>query len=72
MDKALDWIGLVLCTVGLIGLYIASFTEEEAKYKTQYPLLPGAIAEFNQYEFSWAMRHKDCINPLRIYSYMTP
>ncbi|MDI5035988.1 hypothetical protein MJM43_30685, partial [Salmonella enterica subsp. enterica serovar Montevideo] len=43
--------------------------EEEAKRKTQHPLLPGAIAEFNQYEFSRAMRHKDCINPLRVYSF---
>ncbi len=46
--------------------------EEEAKRKTQHPLLPGAIAEFNQYEFSRAMRHKDCINPLRVYSHIAP
>ncbi|MDS0115813.1 inosine/guanosine kinase, partial [Enterobacter hormaechei subsp. steigerwaltii] len=40
--------------------------------KTQHPLLPGAIAEFNQYEFSRAMRYKDCINPLRIFSHIAP
>ncbi|MGQ7116652.1 NAD-binding protein, partial [Escherichia sp. HC-CC4] len=40
--------------------------------KTQHPLLPGAIAEFNQYEFSRAMRHKDCQNPLRVYSHIAP
>ena len=34
--------------------------------------LPGAIAEFNQYEFSRAMRHQDCVNPLRIYSHIAP
>ncbi|HCS4108523.1 TPA: inosine/guanosine kinase [Salmonella enterica] len=71
-DKALDWVDLVLCTAGPIGLYMAGFTEEEAKRKTQHPLLPGAIAEFNQYEFSRAMRHKDCINPLRVYSHIAP
>ncbi|SQI87117.1 inosine-guanosine kinase [Klebsiella oxytoca] len=58
-DKALEWVDLVLCTAGPAGLYMASFTEDEAKRKTQHPLLPGAIAEFNQYEFSRAMRHQD-------------
>ncbi|STR41175.1 inosine-guanosine kinase [Klebsiella michiganensis] len=49
-DKALEWVDLVLCTAGPAGLYMASFTEDEAKRKTQHPLLPGAIAEFNQYD----------------------
>ncbi|STV95675.1 inosine-guanosine kinase [Klebsiella michiganensis] len=71
-DKALEWVDLVLCTAGPAGLYMASFTEDEAKRKTQHPLLPGAIAEFNQYEFSRAMRHQDCENPLRIYSHIAP
>lgn len=69
-DKALDWVDLVLCTAGPAGLYMAGFTEEEAKRKTQHPLLPGAIPEFNQFEFSRAMRHQDCVNPLRIYSHI--
>ncbi len=32
-DKALDWVDTVLCTAGPAGLYMASFTEEEAKRK---------------------------------------
>ncbi|WP_312235118.1 inosine/guanosine kinase [Pseudescherichia sp.] len=71
-DKALDWVDLVLCTAGPVGLYMAGFTEESAKRKTQHPLLPGAIAEFNQYEFSRAMRHQDCQQPLRIFSHIAP
>ena len=51
-DKALDWVDLVLCTAGPAGLYMAGFTEEEVKRKTQHPLLPGAIAEFNSYHRS--------------------
>lgn len=39
-DKALDWVDLVLCTAGPIGLYMAGFTEDDAKRKTQHPLLP--------------------------------
>ncbi|VEB62437.1 inosine/guanosine kinase [Salmonella enterica subsp. enterica] len=42
-DKALDWVDLVLCTAGPIGLYMAGFTEEEAKRKTQHPLLAGGL-----------------------------
>lgn len=71
-DKALEWVDLVLCTAGPNGLYMASYTEESAKRQTNLPLLPGAIAEFNQYEFSRAMRYQDCQQPLRIYSHIAP
>ncbi|HBZ14719.1 MAG TPA: inosine/guanosine kinase [Pantoea sp.] len=71
-NMALDWVDLVLCTAGPTGLYMAGFTEEEFKRKTNHPLLPGALAEFNQYEFSRAMRHKDCDQPLRIFSHIAP
>ncbi|XXN64166.1 inosine/guanosine kinase [Enterobacter ludwigii] len=71
-NMALDWVDLVLCTAGPTGLYMAGFTEEEYKRKTNHPLLPGALAEFNQYEFSRAMRHKDCQQPLRIFSHIAP
>ncbi|GLR10125.1 inosine/guanosine kinase [Mixta theicola] len=71
-DKALEWVDLVLCTAGPNGLYMAGYTEESAKRKTNLPLLPGAIAEFNQYEFSRAMRYQDCQQPLRIYSHIAP
>ncbi|KTS00317.1 guanosine kinase [Pantoea dispersa] len=71
-NMALDWVDLVLCTAGPTGLYMAGFTEEAFKRKTNHPLLPGAIAEFNQFEFSRAMRHQDCQQPLRIFSHIAP
>ncbi|MCU5771966.1 inosine/guanosine kinase [Erwiniaceae bacterium BAC15a-03b] len=71
-DKALDWVDLVLCTAGPNGLYMAGFTEDEGKRKTNHPLLPGVIPEFNLYEFSRAMRHQDCQQPLRIFSHIAP
>ncbi|QDY41257.1 inosine/guanosine kinase [Candidatus Pantoea soli] len=71
-NQALDWVDLVLCTAGPTGLYMAGFTEDAFKRKTNHPLLPGAIAEFNQYEFSRAMRHQDCQQPLRIFSHIAP
>jgi len=71
-DKALDWVDLVLCTAGPNGLFMASYTEEAFKRITNHPLLPGAIAEFNQYEFSRAMRRDCCQTPLKIYSHIAP
>lgn len=71
-DMALNWVDLVLCTAGPSGLYMAGYTEEAFKRITQHPLLPGAIAEFNLYEFSRAMRKQECEQPMRIYSHIEP
>lgn len=71
-DKALEWVDLVLCTAGPVGLFMAGYTEESMKRKTRHPLLPGIIPEFNQYEFSRAARKQDCENPQRIYSHIAP
>lgn len=71
-NMALDWVDLVLCTAGPNGLFMAGYTEEAGKRVTQHPLLPGAIPEFNQYEFSRAMRHQDCEQPLKIFSHIAP
>lgn len=71
-DKALEWVDLVLCTAGPVGLYMAGYTEESVKRTTELPLLPGNIAEFNKYEFSRAMRKDDCLNPLKVYSHIGP
>jgi inosine kinase len=71
-DKALDWTDLVICTAGEKGLFMAGYVDEQFKRETEYPLLPGAIADFNRYEFSRAMRKDDCQNPIRAYSHTAP
>ncbi len=71
-DKTLDWADLVLCTSGPIGLFMAGYTENSAKRETQLPLLPGSIAEFNRYEFSRPALKKECQDPLRVYSHISP
>jgi inosine kinase len=71
-DKALDWTDLVICTAGEKGLFMAGYVEDSFKRETEYPLLPGAIADFNRYEFSRAMRKDDCQNPIRAYSHTAP
>ncbi|WED22734.1 inosine/guanosine kinase [Vibrio sp. JC009] len=71
-DKALEWVDLVLCTAGPIGLFMAGYTEDNAKRTTSLPLLPGAIAEFNQYEFSRPSSKSACENPIKVYSHIAP
>ncbi|WP_102505578.1 inosine/guanosine kinase [Salinivibrio kushneri] len=71
-DAALQWVDMVLCTAGPIGLYMAGYSEEKAKRETSLPLLPGAIPEFNMYEFSRPMIKADCENPIKIYSHIAP
>jgi inosine kinase len=71
-DKALDWVDLVICTAGEKGLFMAGFVDDSFKRETEYPLLPGAIPDFNRYEFSRAMRKIDCENPIKAYSHTAP
>jgi len=71
-DVALDWCDLVLCTAGKDGLYMAGYTDEEHKRETSAQLLPGAIAEFNRYEYSRPMRLQDTVEPVKMYSHIAP
>ncbi|WP_166377729.1 inosine/guanosine kinase [Pseudoalteromonas sp. Z9A4] len=71
-DKALDWVDLVICTAGEKGLFMAGYVDESLKRETEYPLLPGAIPDFNRYEFSRAMRKDECNEPIRAYSHTAP
>jgi len=71
-DKALQWVDLVLCTAGPIGLYMAGYTDSSVKRETELTLLPGNIPEFNQFEFSRAMRKRDCEHPFKVYSHIGP
>ncbi|OOF29089.1 inosine/guanosine kinase [Salinivibrio sp. IB872] len=71
-DAALQWVDMVLCTAGPIGLYMAGYTEDKSKRQTTLPLLPGAIPEFNIYEFSRPMMKADCETPIKIYSHIAP
>lgn len=71
-DKCLDWVDMVICTAGPEGLYMAGYVDEAYKRETNYPLLPGKITDFNQYEFSRPMLLKDCESPLRIYTHTAP
>lgn len=71
-DAALEWCDVVLCTAGAEGLYMAGYTDEKFKRETSGQLLPGAIAEFNRYEYSRPMRLADTTEPVKMYSHIAP
>ncbi|HEY0881261.1 MAG TPA: inosine/guanosine kinase [Archangium sp.] len=71
-DRALEFTDLVLCTAGATGLYLAGYTDDEVKRETRYPLLPGAIPEFNRYEFSRPILKKKCTNPIKVFAHIAP
>lgn len=71
-DRALAWTDLVLCTAGPTGLYLAGYTDDDVKRETRYPLLPGAIPEFNRYEFSRPIRRAKCTRPVKVYAHIAP
>jgi inosine kinase len=71
-DRTLDWADMVLCTAGPTGLYLAGHTEDAVKRETRYPLLPGAIPEFNRYEFSRPMRRRRTDKPVKVFAHIAP
>lgn len=71
-DRALDFTDLVLCTAGPNGLYLAGHTDDDVKRETRYPLLPGAIPEFNRYEFSRPILRERCARPLKVFAHIAP
>jgi inosine kinase len=71
-DRALDFADMVMCTAGPVGLYLAGYTDAAVKRATRYPLLPGAIPEFNRYEFSRPMLRARCQDPVRVYAHIAP
>jgi inosine kinase len=71
-DRALELTSLVLCTAGPVGLYLAGYSDDAVKRETRYPLLPGAIPEFNRYEFSRPMLRAKCEKPVRVFAHIAP
>lgn len=71
-ERALDFADLVLCTTGPSGLFLAAYTDDDVKRETRYPLLPGAIPEFNRYEFSRPMARRSCVKPVKVFAHIAP
>lgn len=71
-DKLLDYCDMVLMTVGPRGLYIASHVDDQYKRETKDFIHSKSIAEYNKFEYSRAMKRKDCVSPIKIYTHINP
>jgi len=71
-EAALELCDLVLTTAGPLGLFMAGYTDASLKRETSHQWLPGAIPEFNRYEFSRPMLKTHCDNPLKVYAHIPP
>ena len=71
-NLALDWTDMLLLTAGPDGLYLCGHTEDDSKRETSHPIKSGAIADFNQWEFSRPQRQQDCEKPIKVFSHIDP
>ncbi|MFT6631117.1 MAG: inosine kinase [Bacteriovoracaceae bacterium] len=71
-DAALDFVDLALVTVGKKGLYLAGFTDDACKRSTKEPLVTKTIVNYNEFEYSRSMRKRDCKNPIKIFTHISP
>lgn len=71
-EAMLEWVDLVLLTVGAKGLYLAGWCDKEKLRHTKDPLHSKSIPEYNMWEYSRGMRRSRCENPVKIYTHINP
>ncbi len=71
-EMILEFVDLAFITVGPKGLYICAHVDKEMARETKDPLHTKSIIEYNRYEYSRAMKKKDCKEPIKIYSHINP
>jgi inosine kinase len=72
LQDALQITDLALLTVGAQGLYIGAIVDQKFARLTKHELHTKSIVNYNQWEYSRAMRRSDCENPVSIYSHINP
>jgi inosine kinase len=63
---------LALITVGKKGLYIAAYTDDDQKRDSKEPLVTKSVVNYNEFEYSRAMKKKDCKQAIKIYTHINP
>lgn len=71
-EAMLEWVDMVLLTVGSSGLYLAGWCDREKLRPTKDPLHSKSIVEYNMWEYSRAMKHSRCTDPVKIYTHINP
>lgn len=71
-EAMLEWVDMVLLTVGAKGLYLAGWCDREKLRPTKDPLHSKSIPEYNMWEYSRGMRRSRCEEPVKIYTHINP
>ena len=71
-NALLDLVDAVLITEGAHGLTMCGYTDDSVKRFTREGLHSGFIKDYNQIEYSRLVLHKDCPNPIRIFTHIHP
>lgn len=71
-EAMLEWVDMVLLTVGSSGLYLAGWCDREKLRQTKDPLHSKSIPEYNMWEYSRGMRRSRCAEPVKIYTHINP
>ncbi|WP_067521258.1 inosine/guanosine kinase [Endozoicomonas ascidiicola] len=71
-EQMLQYVDMVLLTAGAEGLYLSGYTEKSLARETDNPIRSGAISDFNRFEFSRPLFQKDCEEPMKVYSHISP
>jgi inosine kinase len=72
LEHVLDWTDITLLTVGAQGLYVGALVDESVARKTEHELHTKSIVNYNQYEYSRAMKRTECKKPIKVYSHINP
>jgi len=72
LEKSLEFVDLSLLTVGKSGLYLGGFCDESLLRETKDNLHSKSIPDYNEFEYSRAMRKRNCAKPHKIYTHINP
>ncbi len=71
-EKLLDLADMVLLTVGPRGLYLAGHSDQSCLRETKDMIHSKTIAAYNKFEYSRAMKRRDCTQAVKIYTHINP
>ena len=72
LEAVLEWTDLALLTVGAQGLYIGAIVDSAFARKTEHELHTKSVVNYNEFEYSRAMKRSECKDPIKFYSHINP
>ncbi|MFT7622825.1 MAG: inosine kinase [Myxococcota bacterium] len=70
--QILQWVDMVILTLGPGGMVLAGWTDEEAKRQTREPLKSASIPDYNEWEFSRLIRRHHARDRIMCFTHVHP